>query len=331
MLNLLLAAKADPNEHDNTGTTALMAAADWRRDECVSRLVEAGADINAKNNFGNTALLKAADRGDEAMVRLLLDKGADPNIADSRGETALTISGERGNTEIVEVLKEKGATRTDIHVIAKDDPVSPVPPAREWALAVGAIYTQRAGLDTKVLGSNEGPDPAKTMLKRDWGITDKETLMSRLDSLIITGHRATLQKDGAAYAAMSDEDFEKLTTGQPQKAGSMKALRACYQKWKERTGLAWDMCRAVNVINSSFAAKFITEDEAWTQLMRVARVTQPAFSSWQEMSDNFLDAREVWSNGRDPKFEACSKVLLNSADPNSPWTINSWNTSLAAN
>ena len=63
--------------------------------------------------------------------------------------------------------------------------------------------------------------------------------------------------------------------------------------------------------------------------MAIAKQTQDIFSSWQELSDNFLDGREIWAGARDPKFDACARLLLNPKDPNSPWNNIPWNTDLA--
>ncbi len=291
----------------------------------------AGADLNLKNKQGFTALIRAADRGFTHLVQQLLDKGADPNVTDSRGETALTVAGEKGDVDIVEMLKAKGAQRTDIHVIPKPAPESPMLPARVWALAVPALYTQCAGVNTKILGCGQGQDARKKMLERDWHITDKATLMQTIDQLLITGHRASLQKEGATLAALSDADFAQLTSTHPDKAVSMQTARTAYAKWKDHLGLAWDLCRAANVVNAGYSAKYLTEDEAWKLLMRIARPVQTGFSSWHEMNDNFLDARAIWANGRDRQMEACSQVLLNPNDPNSPWNLNPWSTDLSVN
>jgi hypothetical protein len=95
--------------------------------------------------------------------------------------------------------------------------------------------------------------------------------------------------------------------------------------------LAWDLCRAANIVNAGYAANYLTAREAWDRLMAIARTTQSSFSSWQEMSDNFLDGREIWANERSPKFDAVAKVLLNPNDSNSPWNQNPWKTDLSGN
>jgi Protein of unknown function (DUF1266) len=61
-----------------------------------------------------------------------------------------------------------------------------------------------------------------------------------------------------------------------------------------------------------------------------ARQTQKAFHSWQEMSENFLDGRELKASGRATQYEACATLLNNPKDPNSVWNQIPWETDLGA-
>jgi hypothetical protein len=116
----------------------------------------------------------------------------------------------------------------------------------------------------------------------------------------------------------------------PEQAAGAKGLRAGYIKWKDRVGLAWDLCRMANLVNVGYDMHYISEEEAWSFLQVIARQTQAAFGSWQEMSDNFLDGREGWYGKRDPRYDACAQLLLNPGDPNSPWNQAPWKTDLSS-
>jgi ankyrin repeat protein len=331
MIDYLLSQKTDVNNPGADGVTPLMSAIDYGRLDAVNRLLESGANVELKNSKGMTALMVAGRDGETKCVSALLDHGADPNAADPQGETALTIAGERGNVDIVDLLKAKGAKRTDVHVIPRPQLFDPLPPAPAWAVAVSAIYALRGGSDPKVLGGGEAPAVCKRMLQRDWRITDNASLQKELDDLRDKGHHAYYQSEGAKFAQMSDSEFTDFITEHPERAVEVKAMRASYIKWKDRSGLAWDLCRSANIVNAGYAAKYLTAREAWDRLMAIARTTQSSFASWQEMSDNFLDAREIWAKERNPRFDAVAKVLLNPNDPNSPWNQNPWKTDLSGN
>ncbi len=167
------------------------------------------------------------------------------------------------------------------------------------------------------------------MLKRDWEVGDKADLLKELDDLRDNGHHAAYQKSGAELAKMTDAEFAKALTDHPDDAPKMPALRSSYLKWKDRTGLAWDLCRAANVANAGYAAGYLSEQESWDRLMEIARLAQKNFASWRELSDNFLDGREIWSGQRDPNFAACSQLLLDPKESNSPWNKSAWATELS--
>jgi ankyrin repeat protein len=329
LIDYLIDKGQSPESADANGQTALMVAVNWQNPKSINELLAKGAKIDAKDSKGRTALMQASFWGNLNMVKLLLDKGADINATDNQGETALTIAGDRGEMWVVDVLAKKNPERTDIHIIAKDPPAQPLSTAQSWALAVALPYPQINGEDPHVLGFNSTADVV-AQLKLDWGVHDKDSLVKTLDTLRDLGQHTGFQAEGARLAAMADADFDSLVTAHPDKADHLKALRASYVKWKDKSGLAWDICRSANLVNMGYDANYITEDEAWARLLEIARTAQSNFTSWQELSDNFLDGREIWANKRSPDFEACAKLLLDPTEQNSPWNQLPWQTDLAS-
>jgi hypothetical protein len=329
MIDYLVGLKADVNTLSADGSTPLMAAANDGHPQAIERLLDNGANIDLKDKEGQTALMVACVAGRLDCVRTLVDRKADIDMTDPRGETALTLAGDGGEVDIVELLKNKGAQRTDVHIIAKGEPPQPLSPAHAWALSVGMIYTQRGSFNPKILGGGANAEGRQHMLKRDWNVTDKESLLKELDDLRDHGHHSFYQDEGAKLVQMSDDQFNQYLTAHADKTAEIKAMRASYLKWKEKSGWAWDICRSGNLVNAGFAAHYLHEKEAWDRLMAIAKQAQGIFSSWQELSDNFLDGREIWAGHRDPRFDACAQLLLNPKDPNSPWNQNPWNTDLA--
>jgi hypothetical protein len=328
-IDYLLGKNVDVNEATPIGVTPLMAAAYWCHPEAVNLLLQHGANLEARDHNNQTALFYATRVADLPTIRALLDANADVNVTDARGETPLTIAGDRGDVEVVDLLKDHGAKRTDVRIIPWVDDVPPLTPSRKWALALGAIYDQRQRHNPGGLGGGEVPSVAKKMLKESWKIQNHADLIKMLDGLQNEGHHGIYQNVGAKLAQMSESDFEAYLHEHEDRAAASVALRASYLKWGQKSGLAWDMCRSVELINAGVAAHDLPADEAWDRLMDIAHQAQGVFSSWQELNDNFLDGREIWAGKRDPGFEACSKLLLNPNDPNSPWNQNPWNTDLS--
>jgi len=328
----LLEKGADPNAVDDLGQTALMLAAEFAKPPALQSLLERGAKMELKDKKGLTALMWACHEGVLPNARLLIDQGADINAVDAQGETALTYAGDCGDSELVQVLRDKGAKRTDLHIIARERPSQALPPAHAWTLAVGAIYAQHNGENPQVLGygDKDAVEQIRSKLKEEWEVTNKASFLARVEDIRASRHRDEFQIAGAKLCAMDDAAFDAFIQTIPVESAAAKATRASYLKWRKRSGLAWDLCRCANLINWGYASGYVDEKEAWDLLMPIAQQTQGSFNSWQEMSDNFLDGREIDANKRDPRFEACSRLLLNPQDPNSPWNQNSWQTDLSA-
>jgi ankyrin repeat protein len=105
----LLAERADPNDADLDGTTALHWAVHHGDAALAAALLDAGAAVDARNRYGVPPLHLAAENGDAAMVKLLLTHGADANTALPEGETALMTAARTGDTATLEALLENGA------------------------------------------------------------------------------------------------------------------------------------------------------------------------------------------------------------------------------
>jgi uncharacterized protein len=93
----------------NKDPDALVTAACCGDYEIVERLVEEGADLNVKDETGKTAVIAAADEGWLGITEYLLEHGADVNAKDNDGDTALDIAKFQEHDNIVEVLLRFGA------------------------------------------------------------------------------------------------------------------------------------------------------------------------------------------------------------------------------
>jgi len=108
-LRYLIDQRADANEAQPDGATALHWAA-YRDDlGAAELLVKAGAQVKVANRAGATPLSLACISGNAAMIKLFLDAGADPNERLPHGETALMMAARTGRPEAVELLLERGA------------------------------------------------------------------------------------------------------------------------------------------------------------------------------------------------------------------------------
>src|SRR5712692_2875152 len=75
LLEGLIKAGMNPNEHDPRGFTPLILAAFKGDSKVADRLLTEHCDVNAANNVGQTALMMAALFGRTEIVRLLIAHG----------------------------------------------------------------------------------------------------------------------------------------------------------------------------------------------------------------------------------------------------------------
>jgi hypothetical protein len=71
IVQILLRKKANVNQADSLGNTALMAAAFKGRGDISKLLLSTGANVDLKNHFGDTALVQATQRGNTEIAELL--------------------------------------------------------------------------------------------------------------------------------------------------------------------------------------------------------------------------------------------------------------------
>lgn len=106
----LLAQKADVNQPQLDGTTALHWAVRQDGLEMVNLLIGAGANVKAANRFGVTPLQLACVNGNAATIEALLKAGVDANAVISElGETALMMAARTGSADAVNLLLSHGA------------------------------------------------------------------------------------------------------------------------------------------------------------------------------------------------------------------------------
>jgi ankyrin repeat protein len=105
----LIQQKADVNQPQVDGATALHWAVHRDSVEMADALVKAGANVKVASRAGATPLGMAALYGNPAMIGLLLKAGADAKERGPNGETTLMFAARNGNPEAIRLLVAAGA------------------------------------------------------------------------------------------------------------------------------------------------------------------------------------------------------------------------------
>jgi ankyrin repeat protein len=142
LVKTLLQRKANPNEKEADGTTALHWAVYFDRKDIAEALLRGGADVNAETDLGVTPLWIAADNASDQMIATLLKGGADPNRALMSGETVLMAASRSGSLEAVRLLLSRNADPAPKETWRQQT-------ALMWAIAHGHSEIARLLIDVK--------------------------------------------------------------------------------------------------------------------------------------------------------------------------------------
>lgn len=201
---------------------------------------------------------------------------------------------------------------------------------QRWALATSAIPKKANEMDLDVLGGGVATKfyiiAIREMLERDWEITDRSGALAMIGWLKDQGHREEFDLMLHDLSQLDDVGFDRLVKEYAEDPEVRKQLKLVYSK-KNTIGnksiVGWDYCRIVYLAECCCMAGYLTEEEAWQEIMPAAKVIQSTFLSWKEMSDNYQLGRKFWSGSSELMITNAVKYLL--SDKTSPWVMYAWN------
>jgi hypothetical protein len=80
----------------------------------------------------------------------------------------------------------------------------------------------------------------------------------------------------------------------------------------------------VALVRFAFAAGYLAEVESWQWVERFGAMIRSSYSSWREMSDNYLVGREFNSGPPDQDLLQAHRALIDPANSSSPWNQIRW-------
>lgn len=107
-IRILIAAKANLDEQDSLGRTALHWTAERNDSSCADLLIEAGASLNLEDKDGCSPYVLAIKSNSASVLQSLIKAGCDRTTIDGLMGTALALASIKGHTSIVEILLLNG-------------------------------------------------------------------------------------------------------------------------------------------------------------------------------------------------------------------------------
>ena len=146
------------------------------------------------------------------------------------------------------------------------------------------------------------------VLRRDWGINNRDELLETLNQMENNGHASYLK----LIQQIISEEIVSVTRKEENVLINTKkdmhelTARCCnylyfvhsnWDKFRNRTILAWDLGRNIALCRWGYDAGFFTEEEAWEKIMYYAKLIQPLYCSWEEYGYDYYMGRVFWASG----------------------------------
>ncbi|MEN6450776.1 MAG: DUF1266 domain-containing protein [Thermoguttaceae bacterium] len=209
---------------------------------------------------------------------------------------------------------------------------APTEQQKRWALATFGVITEAYHRRHDLLGGVE-PSPANRkaahdeLLRGAWQLETKQQVLDWVKRSEQGGHRQWFDKLAEDVAKASPEELAELRTDAriDAKTAARVELVAKYRKKLRNKSLAgWDFARDVGLCGRAYVAGYLTEAEAWQQIMPAARAMQATFDSWADLGENYLIGREFWfGDDHDQQLMKAAYRRLRS-DASSPWVKIPW-------
>lgn len=176
------------------------------------------------------------------------------------------------------------------------------------------------------------------ILQDFWKVGSADEVKSVLQEIRNQGHRTkfnvlkgALPQEGSLdmqslekFSQIFKFDFtdHEVSLNKDEISSLAKWVQSTGQYLGERSILAWDMARAVQLIKLAFVAGYLDDNEAWAELLKLAPLTEGKFKDWMGFSQSFLMGRTFWSGVSDPQIKSVCERLL--GHPASPWLYIHW-------
>jgi hypothetical protein len=207
-----------------------------------------------------------------------------------------------------------------------------------WLIAAGGILSTQNNEGFNDLVCTIPVSDIKSIILKDWwGIVDRKSALEVLEWLDKTGHRGDFDQSRKIIELYSqgdkttyDELREKLMEMGFASRDSLPAFDFVFKHHidlKNKSLIAWDFARMINISRWAYTSGYITKEEAWSYMMKAGKTIQKTYSSWLDFADNYLLGRIFWSRSENNP-ETRSSIMWLDKSPISPWKTSQWNETL---
>ena len=183
---------------------------------------------------------------------------------------------------------------------------------QRWAIALTGIMSEINRSSHTTLNSsalnNRNRNIWLEVLRRDWGINNKNELLETLNLMENEGHSSSLRlvkqilTEEVVSMTVREEDILVSTKENkyeltPRRYNYLYFTYSNWDKFRNRTILAWDLGRNIALCRWGYDTGFFTEEEAWEKIFYYAKLIQQLYNSWEEYGYDYYMGRVFWASG----------------------------------
>lgn len=184
----------------------------------------------------------------------------------------------------------------------------------QWICSAYAIYTHYNKKDLGCVGGTSDDNSEiyqraiRVALADGWKISDRDSAVRQLNSLLEKGHRKTYREfigemKKHNLLSLSEEELLNRVERENGDVGEFQAAYRAYQAMGEQAVDAWDYSRALQVLGDCYQAEYISLEECLDASLAVAKKLQEEFGSWDELCRSYLYGYHFWKKD-DMNYEA---------------------------
>ncbi len=168
----------------------------------------------------------------------------------------------------------------------------------------------------------------KDQLDEWWGITDRDSFLDCVMSLVKQGHRKSYEEQAMMIKTMTSMDFTSAMKQYSGKEDIMYRIYLAYNYNNMFTNdmlLSWDLTRVVYLVRNAYTAGYIAESEAWRILegLELDKKMKANYKSWEETGSHYVIGRNYWSltqtKSSGDNIDLAATILSEMRD--SPWNV----------
>lgn len=209
---------------------------------------------------------------------------------------------------------------------------------KAWALACCALLIEyNQGWHDTLAIQPQNPSTIQSQkdgLKKWWEIKNRADLLENLKWLESGGHRANFEKLGRWLHTIPFSGYFKMLeeTTDKERLYELQIAYEYYPRLGKKSIIGWDFARAIYLCRAGYECGYISENEAWSRIIRYARYLQQTFDSWEDLGKNYIIGRKFWSYGHTLKTgqEFDDSFIVLTETPSSPWNTLPWNMNLSS-